>query len=106
MASKATGNNCPTSDRDGACVQPEVARQAVREIEATNGHPFMPDANDRARMGKATVDNDIFGSRFDEITELFKDADGADDEAEFAGRISLDDLEGPTAEDLAAIEAA
>jgi len=67
MASKET-NNCPTSDRDGACVSLTVNRQAIAEIERSNGHVFMPDSADVVARQKREAENDCMDlDAFDDI---------------------------------------
>lgn len=49
MASVLGGrNNCPTSGRDGICVDSAVNRETIKEIEGRSINPFMPDAADIA----------------------------------------------------------
>lgn len=51
MASKIR-NNCPTSDREGKCVEPAVSRDVLFSIERVNGDVFAPTNEDRAAAAR------------------------------------------------------
>ena len=86
MAGRKGGkHNCPTSDREGKCVDRGVNRAAIVEIERTNGQVFAPNAADRAAMIRPSAKSlSIFG----DINDL------ADTETD------IFTMEGPTAEEL------
>jgi len=109
MASVIGGrNNCPTSERDGICIDPRVNRQTVEEIERTNGHVFAPkpvdiavrDARDKAAM---FLSDDTFDQRL-ALSMSVDEYDRAELRAEIADReLSLETME-PTMQDILSIE--
>ncbi len=106
-------NNCPTSDRDGTCIDSRVNKLAVAEIERRNGQVFMPSPADIAARDARDLRSDdalfIADATFDQrlALALTKDEElQAELRAEIKDReTSLDTMPEPTAAELQAVEA-
>jgi hypothetical protein len=102
-------NNCPTSDRNGICIDRNIHKQAVAEIEQHNGNVFMPRPEDRAAMDKRDREamfcgDDTFHLRL-ELDDTENKQKRAALQAEIDERsLTLDTMPEPTADDLAEVE--
>ena len=107
MASKIGGrNNCPTSNRDGICVDTDIDKQTQMDLAATNGNVFMPSpedivARDLRDREALFVADDTFDLRL-ELDDTEDSSQRKDLEAEITARnLTLDTMPEPTDKQLA-----